>query len=160
MRRFVNVRRNEIKKARIEIIPMIDAIFFLLVFFMMSSLSMVRLNGMGVSLPKASTAASPPPPRMIVTVDKAGDYYLNVDPIRPAAIQAALQDRVSAKPETVIVVNVHKSHNVQTLISVMDIVNSVKKPDGGQAAVMIATTPINARGEAVAPAGAAAAGGG
>ena len=159
MRRFVNVRRNEIKKARIEIIPMIDAIFFLLVFFMMSSLSMVRLNGMGVSLPKASAATSLPPPRMIVTVDKAGDYYLNIDPIQPAAIQAALQERVSAKPETVIVVNVEKSHNVQTLISVMDIVNSVKKPNGEQAAVMIATTPINARGEALEPAAATAGGG-
>ena len=36
------------RKARIEIIPMIDTIFFLLVFFMFTSLSMVQMKGMGV----------------------------------------------------------------------------------------------------------------
>ncbi len=152
MRRFVNVRGREIKKARVEIIPMIDAIFFLLVFFMMSSLSMVKMSGMGVGLPKAAAANDRPPPRVIVTVDRAGDYFLNFDPVTPATLGSRLQGRVTAKPDTVIVVNVDKTHNVQTLISVMDVVNGIKKPNGEDAGVMIATQPINARGEALAPA--------
>ncbi len=40
------------KKARIEIIPMIDTIFFLLVFFMIASLAMTTQKGMPVNLPK------------------------------------------------------------------------------------------------------------
>ncbi|HXF75351.1 MAG TPA: biopolymer transporter ExbD, partial [Methylomirabilota bacterium] len=47
--------RRTIKKARIEIIPMIDTIFFLLVFFMISTLSMTRYSGLPVNLPKAAT---------------------------------------------------------------------------------------------------------
>ncbi len=46
-------RRRELKRTRIEIIPMIDTMFFLLVFFMLSSLALVRLNGLPVNLPRA-----------------------------------------------------------------------------------------------------------
>ena len=48
---------SEKKKARIEIIPMIDTMFFLLVFFMISTLSMTLQKGMEVNLPKASSAS-------------------------------------------------------------------------------------------------------
>ena len=51
----MRLSRRTIKKARIEIIPMIDTIFFLLVFFMISTLSMARYSGLPVNLPKAAT---------------------------------------------------------------------------------------------------------
>ena len=50
----MRIQRRSIKKARIEIIPMIDTIFFLLVFFMISTLSMTQFKGMPVNLPKAA----------------------------------------------------------------------------------------------------------
>ena len=153
MKRWVNVRGREMKKARVEIIPMIDAIFFLLIFFMMSSLSMVKMNGMGVSLPKANSQESQKtPPRYIVTVDKQGYLYLNLDRIDMSLLGTALQSRINGTPDGVIVVNVEKTQPVQTLVNVMDAVNNVKTPSGEPAAVMIATTPINARGEAMQPA--------
>ena len=49
-------KRREMRKAKIEIIPMVDTMFFLLVFFMLSSLALTRQNGLPVNLPKASTA--------------------------------------------------------------------------------------------------------
>ena len=51
----MRMQRRSIKKARIEIIPMIDTIFFLLVFFMISTLSMTQFKGMPVNLPKAAS---------------------------------------------------------------------------------------------------------
>ena len=47
-------QRRQLKRTRIEIIPMIDTMFFLLVFFMLSSLALVRQNSIHVNLPKAS----------------------------------------------------------------------------------------------------------
>ena len=47
--------RTSLRRARIEIIPMIDTVFFLLVFFMMASLSMTVHRGMPVSLPRAAS---------------------------------------------------------------------------------------------------------
>jgi hypothetical protein len=52
-------RKGNLKKARIEIIPMIDTIFFLLVFFMISTLSMARFTGVQVNLPKAASGSQP-----------------------------------------------------------------------------------------------------
>jgi biopolymer transport protein ExbD len=52
-------RKTGSKKARIEIIPMIDTIFFLLVFFMISALSMSRFTGVQVNLPKAASFTQP-----------------------------------------------------------------------------------------------------
>ena len=46
----MRLARRTLKKARIEIIPMIDTIFFLLVFFMISTLSMSRYSGLPVQL--------------------------------------------------------------------------------------------------------------
>ena len=64
--------------ARIEIIPLIDIMFFLLAAFMLVSLSMVNLKGVKVNLPTATTSTPESRQDFVnVTVDKAGVAYLN-----------------------------------------------------------------------------------
>ena len=70
-------RRKELKRTKIEIIPMIDTMFFLLVFFMLSSLALTRLNGLPVSLPHAHTAPKQPVTDLTVTVDKDQQVFVN-----------------------------------------------------------------------------------
>ena len=142
------------KKARIEIIPMIDTIFFLLVFFMFTSLSMVKMKGMDISLPKDSTATSQkPPPQVVITIDPAGNYFLNTDQINGVQLETELQNRINAKPDTVFIVNVNKSRQTQDIITVMDAVNQVTIPGrpNDPVGVMIATTPVNSNGTAATP---------
>lgn len=74
-------RRRELKRTKIEIIPMIDTIFFLLVFFMLSSLALVRLNGLPVNLPQASTANPLQPHDLTITIDKERRVYVNKVPV-------------------------------------------------------------------------------
>lgn len=140
-----------IRKARIEIIPMIDTIFFLLVFFMFSSLSMVKLRGLAVNLPRPAPAPAKTPPKLVVTVTKAGDYRLGTSPTTLARLQADLQQRILAAPNTIIIVNVDGARPVQTLVSVMDAVNGVTQngqPDGPPVSMMLAAQPVNADGTA------------
>ena len=142
------------RKARIEIIPMIDTIFFLLVFFMFTSLSMVKMNGMDVSLPKVSSNPDQkPPPRVVVTVDRAGAFFLNTTKVDPAQLETQMQAQLDSKPDTVFIVNVDKTRPTQNIIDVMDAVNSVKIPGrpNDPVVVMIATEPVNTHGEAVKP---------
>ncbi len=116
MKNWVNIQKPPMKKARIEIIPMIDTIFFLLVFFMFTSLSMVKMNGMDVSLPKDSSSPDQkPPPQVVVTVDTAASFYLNTTKVDPAQLQAEMQERLNAKPDTVFIVNVDKQRPRRTL---------------------------------------------
>src|SRR5436190_17244443 len=68
------------KRARIEIIPLIDIIFFLLATFVMVSMSMIKNQGISVNLPVA--ASSGPQERKdysAITVTAAGEYFFNKD---------------------------------------------------------------------------------
>ena len=151
MKKRVHITQPPLKKARIEIIPMIDTIFFLLVFFMYTSLSMVKMNGMDVSLPKDSSSPDQkPPPQVVVTVDRAGGFFLNTSKVDPAQLQAQMQTRLNEKPETVFIVNVDKSRPMQNVIEVMDAINLIHIPGhpADPVGVMIATEPLSANGEA------------
>ncbi|MDR3691471.1 MAG: biopolymer transporter ExbD [Fimbriimonas sp.] len=71
------------KRTKIEIIPMIDTMFFLLVFFMLSSLSLTNLMGMPVNLPKSSNSLKQNKLDFTVSVDKSGNVFVNKTPVSP-----------------------------------------------------------------------------
>jgi biopolymer transport protein ExbD len=62
----------EIRKGRIEIIPMIDVMFFLLVFFVMIALQMIPDRGLALQLPRSSRTRRLPHPHYIVNIEKSG----------------------------------------------------------------------------------------
>ena len=148
MKKWVSIKAPPMKKARIEIIPMIDTIFFLLVFFMFTSLSMVKMKGMDVSLPKDSTSTEAPPPQVVITVNQQGKYFLNMDAIEGDSLTTEMQNRLNAKPNTVFIVNVDKTRPTQDIITVMDAVNDVHIPGkpNDPVGVMIATQTVNPNG--------------
>ena len=86
-------QRRELKRTKIEIIPMIDTIFFLLVFFMLSSLAMTRLNGLPVNLPNAKTAPAQPPTELTVTIARDGRLLVNQAPANWDNLQAKLVEK-------------------------------------------------------------------
>lgn len=86
-------------EARIEIIPLIDIMFFLLASFMLVSLSMVRVKGVKVDLPGASTAESDiRRDPLTVTVDKRGALFLERDMVVPSELGPRLRALRSENP--------------------------------------------------------------
>ena len=83
-------RQRELKRTKIEIIPMIDTMFFLLVFFMLSSLALARLNGFPVNLPRATTAPKQPPTELTITIDKNQRIFVNKMAVTAADLGTAL----------------------------------------------------------------------
>lgn len=71
--------RKTRKKARIEIIPMIDTMFFLLVFFMVATLSMTVQKGLQVNLPHAATAHEDVYQTVTFTLTKEGKLFFDKD---------------------------------------------------------------------------------
>lgn len=129
--------RAEMKKARIEIIPMIDAIFFLLVFFMMTSLSMVQLNSQKVNLPQsASQAVQLQGPKIVVSVTREGELFLDRERIEEKQLLSLLAPRVQAQPQTVVILNVDRDQQMARFSRVFDLVKQANP-----ASVMIAATP-------------------
>ncbi len=96
------------RKARIEIVPMIDTIFFLLVFFMMASLAMTTAKGMPVNLPRSSTSTQRPLVKIVLTLTKSGQYYVDKQPVRFDRLYAILKSRLEDNPKAVVVINCDK----------------------------------------------------
>lgn len=149
----MKIPKPAIKKARIEIIPMIDAIFFLLVFFMFSSLSMIKLRGADVSLPtkqaSAATAAaggSGGDGRLVVSVTPQNGFFLNKNQTSRLNLKRDLQKFVDAHPNAVLVLNLAPTQNAQTLIDVMDAARDLKTRKGQAPPILIATEPVDAEG--------------
>ncbi len=146
----MRIPKPAMKKARIEIIPMIDAIFFLLVFFMFSSLSMIRMRGANIALPanqsSSGSGTDASTPKLIVSVTGNSAYYINKKRVSSATLQNALQDEVKNNPNAVVVVNMAKTQTTQTLIEVLDSVAKVTTRSGAPVAALIATEPVDAKG--------------
>lgn len=89
------------RKTRLEIIPLIDVMFFLLASFMMVSLTMTKQQTIGVNLPVAASAQSDFKPDMInLGVSTTGDFYLDKSPITLPDLQKTLSERRQLNADT------------------------------------------------------------
>jgi biopolymer transport protein ExbD len=116
----MRVPRQEADKARIEIIPMIDVIFFLLVFFMISTLSMTVNRGLPVNLPKAASSQKELRESVNITVTREGELFLNKEPIALHDIAQRVQDGLEKDPELLAVINADDQAIHGTIVEIMD----------------------------------------
>src|SRR5262245_7971630 len=112
--------RKTPEKARIEIIPMIDIIFFLLVFFMISTLSMTVNRGLPVNLPKAASSQKDLRESFNITVTREGDIFLNKEPVALHDIAQRVQAGLEKDPELLAVINADDQAIHGTIVDVMD----------------------------------------
>jgi len=116
----MRIRQRTLKRARIEIIPMIDVIFFLLVFFMISSLAMTKINSMPVSLPKTSSSASAIKQNVILTIQRNGSVFVNKAPVDLSTLGQHLAYEMHENPQDVVVVNADEGVDYGLVIRAMD----------------------------------------
>lgn len=109
------------KRARIEIIPLIDIVFFLLATFVMVSLSMVKDQGISVNLPVASTSASQErKDYTTISVNEKGDYFFNKEPITMEQLPVRLAALKSADPDPHVFINGDQKAEFGKAIAVLD----------------------------------------
>ena len=112
-------------EARIEIVPLIDIMFFLLASFMLVSLSMVHALTVKVNLPTAATA-KPDAMKDVVTVsiDKTGRTYLDKLPVADNELRRKLTAAKAVKPSLRVVVNGDADARHGDVIRVLDVVRA------------------------------------
>ena len=127
------------KKARIEIIPMIDTMFFLLVFFMIATLSMTLQRGMPVTLPEAESSTDKVQEEVSLSITKEGTLFYNKEPISLGELAGRLADTRQRDPDPSVIINADESVQHGLVIQVMDKVRL-----SGIHNMAIATKPIPA----------------
>jgi biopolymer transport protein ExbD len=109
----------EARKGRIEIIPMIDIMFFLLVFFIMITLHMIPNAGLRTQLPASATTQELPPAKVTITLSDDGTISVDGRTMTTDELTAMLQARPDAAHTAVTIVG-SKEARIQKLVSVMD----------------------------------------
>jgi biopolymer transport protein ExbD len=120
----MRLQRRSRKKARIEIIPMIDTIFFLLVFFMISTLSMAQYRGMPVNLPKAASGQQAPAESAAITIDSQGRLFLDKEPVEKTTLGDLLRQQLAQNADLLVVINADDGVEHGRVVEVMDIVRT------------------------------------
>ena len=117
---------------QINIVPMIDVIFAILTFFIMSTLFLGRFEGLTVNLPKAQSAKPQKTIRATVTLDKNGGLYLNKSPIQIDALAVAVRQLNEPGKDLVVVLNADGEVTHDRVVAVMD---QVRQIDGAKLAI-------------------------
>ena len=110
------------RKARIEIIPLIDIVFFLLATFVMVSLSMVKNQGLPVNLPKAASGVSSEQrdEPVAVGVTQDGNFFINKEVLSFDALSRRLSSLKSANPDLRVLVQGDEKASFGDAIRVLD----------------------------------------
>jgi biopolymer transport protein ExbD len=106
--------------SQINIVPMIDVIFAILTFFIMSTLYLSRSEGLPVNLPGATTSQSQPQSQTVVTIDRSGNLALNRQPMDLEALEAQVRVVASKGQQPFVVINADQSVTHGRVVAVMD----------------------------------------
>ena len=127
------------KKPRIEIIPMIDTMFFLLVFFMIATLSMTIQHGMPVSLPTAESSTDTMAEHVSLTLTREGRLYYNKEAITLQELEMRLANLRQSSSDPSLLINADEEVPHGRVIKVMDLIRL-----SGITSMSIATQPSTA----------------
>lgn len=113
---------REKQQPLVMIIPMIDIMLFLLVFFMISTIYMVQTNTIQVSLPHASKAVRETRPGIVpITVTGTGDILYDKDTVPSGDLAKRVKETLEADSETVFVLRGDRSVSYEHVVYVLDI---------------------------------------
>jgi biopolymer transport protein ExbD len=116
----MRVPRQAPSKARIEIIPMIDVIFFLLVFFMISTLSMTVNRGLPVNLPTAAMSQKELGENIDLTLTQDGELFLNREPIALQELGRRVKAALAADAQRAVIINADGQARHSAVVAVLD----------------------------------------
>ena len=104
----------------INIVPMIDVIFAILAFFMVSSLSLTRSQGLPVNLPSAQTSEPKQTAQINVTIETDGDIFVDRQPIELAQLKGTLTEKIAPNSDSLVIINADEKVEHGQVVKVMD----------------------------------------
>ncbi len=131
--RFRRVRRAG---AEIDITPIVDTVFNLMIFFALS-LNFISIPGIPVNLPRASSLAEAQQKKEVtVTVTREAGIFLDGRPVSMRELEDELGRRSAAAPDTVVVISADADARHGSVVEIMDLARSA-----GLGRLAIATKP-------------------
>lgn len=104
----------------INILPMIDVIFCILAFFIISSLFLTRSQGLPVDLPSAQTSEPKQNVQINITIEADGDMFIDRQPIQLEQLKGKLTELVEPESGSLVIINADEKVEHGQVVKVMD----------------------------------------
>ena len=137
------------KRARIEILPLIDCMFLLLVFFVYSMMTMTQSRGISVNLPRASTASTMREEPLSISVTDENGIYLDKEEVSLYELKARLAAERSTDPALKVLIKGDTLARHGAVVEILDLLRTlsiervaIQTAPGG--AVPADTAPVDA----------------
>jgi biopolymer transport protein ExbD len=132
---FNRIETTRRQKARIELIPMIDVMMFLLVFFVLISINVIPGFGLGVNLPSAShSTVQQAKKTIILSIQKDGQIIVGDQPVQLDELQASIKQQLKTDETPVLIINGDSSVEYRYFVQALDALKGA-----GYTAISIAT---------------------
>ena len=116
----MKIHGASMRKARIEMLPLIDIVFLLLVFFIYAMLSMAVHRGLAVQLPASSSSELEKKSVIAITITEDGDVYIDKQSVALTELSEALRATLADSPDSFVQVFADRNLPYQQLFHVLD----------------------------------------
>jgi biopolymer transport protein ExbD len=119
------VQRPTRKKPNVQIVPLIDVIFFILVFFMLFTTFRTQPAGLNLELPKAATSDKQSPSQVTVSIAADGRMYLGDRQVNSATLKSEIGKSLQRRPDLFVVIRADKNTRYDYVVQAMDDIRQV-----------------------------------
>ena len=116
----MNFRTKQTLRTGINIASLVDMLFILLIFFVVTS-TFVEQPSIRLDLPSTRHADTTKLEDLIVTIDKEGEMFLKQRPVTAWELGEAFREAVRKRKETILILRADKDANYGSVVAVMDI---------------------------------------
>ena len=117
---FMYFKENDETEYSINILPMIDIIFAILSFFIISSLYLTRIDSIKVNLPKSSTAVREQNKPQIITIDNNENIYFNSNEISLTNMSSLIRTNIENLEEPIVILRADTSVKHGFIVNLLD----------------------------------------
>ena len=118
MRRGIRRRGAGDDEADINLTPMLDVVFIMLIFFIVTA-TFIKQTGINVSRPDALTAEQKPTVAMLIAISPNGEIWIDKKRVDPAAVRAHIERLHSENPKGGLVIQADKQSTNEKLMAVL-----------------------------------------
>lgn len=119
MRRGFSNLTPQAEEGEIDITPMLDVVFIMLIFFIVTA-SFVKESGIEVNRPDASTAQSKPRANILIAINDLGEIWINKRKVDESQVRANIERMHAENPQGTVVIQADEEAKTRQLVAVMD----------------------------------------
>jgi biopolymer transport protein ExbD len=111
---------DDLDEPSANLTPLIDIVFNLLLFYLVSTTFLDEERALDIDLPGASTARELPPEELVIHVLADGSVVMGGDTVDEATLLARLRERAASAPDTPVTIRGHRATRHEAIVGVMD----------------------------------------